>query len=122
MNIEEFKNKLIEEKESLEADLNNLGIPNPNRDDDWFAKPSDTSTVDTRDEVAERMEEMGERKAMENTLEPRLRAVNLALKKIDEGNYGHCEICNEEIDEARLNANPAARTCREHFDQEEILS
>jgi len=122
MNIEELKNKLLEEKKSLEDDLNNLGIANPSRDDDWFAKPSDTDTIETRDEVAERMEEMGERKAMENTLEPRLRAVNLALKKINDGNYGRCEICDQEIDELRLNANPAARTCREHFDQEEILS
>jgi DnaK suppressor protein len=34
-----------------------------------------------------------------------------ALKKIDEGSYGICESCGDEIDEERLIAMPFARLC-----------
>ena len=38
-----------------------------------------------------------------------------ALERIEKGTYGICEVGNEEIEEDRLNANPAARTCKAHL-------
>jgi RNA polymerase-binding transcription factor len=37
--------------------------------------------------------------------------INLALKKMDEGSYGRCEMCEEEINPARLRAHPFAVRC-----------
>jgi len=37
------------------------------------------------------------------------------------GTYGVCEICEETIAPERLQANPAARTCAEHFAEEPNL-
>lgn len=37
--------------------------------------------------------------------------IERALLKLDDGTYGVCERCGERIDEARLDARPAARTC-----------
>ena len=37
--------------------------------------------------------------------------IGLALKKIDEGTYGECESCGEEIAAARLMARPVAQLC-----------
>jgi DnaK suppressor protein len=37
--------------------------------------------------------------------------VEHALRRIDEGTYGHCEHCGGEIDPARLEAFPAATSC-----------
>ena len=49
---------------------------------------------------------------------PRLRDqlddVELALRKLDEGTYGRCEVCGREIGEARLEVMPAARFCIDH--------
>ena len=40
-----------------------------------------------------------------------LAQINLALKKMDEGTYGRCEGCEEEIKPARLRAHPFAVRC-----------
>ena len=37
------------------------------------------------------------------------------LKKIEEGSFGVCEINGDKIEEDRLLANPAARTCKKHL-------
>ncbi len=41
----------------------------------------------------------------------RLLSINEALSKIEEGTYGVCAMCNEEIPEARLIAMPTAKYC-----------
>jgi DnaK suppressor protein len=40
-----------------------------------------------------------------------LQEVEAALTRIGDGSYGSCSDCGEEIDQARLKANPAARRC-----------
>ena len=40
-----------------------------------------------------------------------LKKIDLALKKIDEGSYGLCESCGEEIAVPRLMARPVAQLC-----------
>ncbi|MBE0614900.1 MAG: TraR/DksA family transcriptional regulator [Burkholderiales bacterium] len=40
-----------------------------------------------------------------------LQEVEAALARIDDGSYGDCSDCGEEIGAARLKANPAARRC-----------
>jgi len=48
----------------------------------------------------------------------RLRQVRDALRRIDEGTYGRCAVDAQPIDEARLQAVPWTRYCRQH--QQEI--
>lgn len=40
-----------------------------------------------------------------------LRKIDLALKKIEEGTFGECEMCGEPIAVARLRARPVAQLC-----------
>ncbi len=40
-----------------------------------------------------------------------LEEINEALKKIDNGTYGICEMCEEKIDEERLKIKPHAKYC-----------
>ena len=47
-------------------------------------------------------------------LEAEISDLDAALKKIDEGTYGTCEVCNKEIEPERLEAMPGTRTCIEH--------
>ena len=49
-------------------------------------------------------------------LESEIGDLDAALRKIDEGIYGTCEVCNKEIESERLEAIPGARTCIEHAD------
>lgn len=37
--------------------------------------------------------------------------VESALRRMDEGTYGTCEVCGGEISDARLEAMPAMRLC-----------
>ena len=47
-------------------------------------------------------------------LEAEIEALDAALRKVDEGIYGICEICGREIEAERLEAMPWTRTCIEH--------
>ena len=114
-NIDHFKTFLEAEKAKLIADLSAIAKPNPTNAGDWDTVPGDTEEISMREEVADRLEDNEEREATEKTLEARLREVTAALEKIDVGNYGQCEICQAEIESDRLEANPAATTCKAHI-------
>jgi RNA polymerase-binding protein DksA len=58
--------------------------------------------------------EQGENRTMANQMGDALSEVELALARLDDGTYGTCEVCGNEISEARLEAMPATRYCIEH--------
>jgi RNA polymerase-binding transcription factor DksA len=111
-----YKGKLLEEKARLEAELSTVGRVNPDNPMDWEAisvdKGDDTS--DPNDN-ADAIEDFENNAAILRELEIQLNDVNSALRKIEEGSFGKCEVGGELIDEGRLNANPSARTCTEHM-------
>ena len=47
-------------------------------------------------------------------VEAELADVEHALRRLDEGTYGTCEVCGKPIPEERLEAMPATRLCLEH--------
>lgn len=115
MNNDHFKQKLETEKIRLEELLATVGGKNPNNPGDWEAKPDNSSQIESREDVAEKFEDFEEREATNLNLESRLKDVTDALVKIANGIYGICEISGEPIEEDRLEANPAARTCKKHL-------
>ncbi len=116
MNTDTFKQKLETEKKLLEDELKSVGRRNPANPKDWEAKPADLD-VDPADqnEVADMIEEFENNAAIVKQLEIQYNEVLEALKRITEGKYGICEISGEPIEEERLMANPAARTCTKHM-------
>lgn len=58
--------------------------------------------------------EQGEAKTLAGNLRDQLDDVEAALTKLDDGTYGSCETCGEQIGEARLEAMPATRFCIQH--------
>ena len=48
---------------------------------------------------------------MEKNLRGHLDEIEHALQKFQEGTYGLCDICNQPIDPARLEALPQANLC-----------
>lgn len=116
MDIEIFKNKLEKEKAELETALSSISSQNPQDTSDWQAKPEEDNNEESGyDENADRFEEYGNRNAVVEDLESRLKEVKEALNRIEDGTYGICEVSGEPIEEERLQANPAAKTCMKHL-------
>ncbi len=104
--IEERKKDLLKQKKILEDELSMLATK---QDDSYKAKFP--SFGDKPEENELEVEMYDEDVDAEKKLERMLKETNEALKRIEEGRYGHCENCSEEIDSARLEAYPAATTC-----------
>ena len=118
--VEKHKQQLEALLAQVTAELSNLGVQE-SETGDWIATPEPIDTEADQNEAADRVEEWDERRAILAELENRFNNIKRALKKIEEGTYGICEISGEAIEEERLEANPAARTCTEHMDQEHTL-
>lgn len=116
LDTKHFKELLEKEKETLEKELETVGRKNPSNPADWEAtEPDMGSTGADMNEVADSMEEFGNNKGIMDQLETRLWEVNKALKKIEDGTYGICEVSGEQIELDRLEANPAAATNKAHM-------
>lgn len=119
IDYEYFKTKLEQEKELLEQELAKVGRINPDNPGDWEAKPAlEDKDVSSADEntVADGIEEYEDNAAIVNTLEKRYNDIKSGLDKLKHGVYGICQVCQKEIEVERLEANPSARTCKEHVD------
>ena len=116
IDYEHFKKKLETEKKLLEKELGEVGRRNPDNLSDWEATPTkkDSSQAD-ENTTADNIEDYEENVAIVNTLETRYQDIKTSLDKIKNDKYGLCEICGKEIYTERLEANPSARTCREHM-------
>ena len=116
IDIDYFKDKLEEELILVEKELNDVGRRNPDNKEDWEAEPTEMNheSADSN-ETADNIEEFEGNTAVLKELEMRYNDVKDALAKIENGTYGMCEISSEPIEEERLIANPAARTCKKHM-------
>lgn len=115
--------KLESEKKLLEEELGRLGTKNPDAPGDWVTgKPAGEEFGADRTDNAGVIEEMHENNASMNELEGRYNNVTRALEKFSSGTYGVCEVSGHDIEIARLEANPAARTCMNHMRDESSLA
>jgi RNA polymerase-binding transcription factor DksA len=117
-----FKNKLEEMLLRVTEELNLIANYEESTDN-WEATPVGTE-VGEADENSEAdvVEEWNERRATVSVLETDYRNIVRALEKISAGTYGICEISGNQIEEKRLLANPTARTCVAHMNDEGSLS
>ncbi len=119
-----FKSKLEAEAMEIESELSKIAKKDPTQEENWDATPGGIDTMNPladANEAADQIEELEENKMVTDALEIRHRQIKMALAKMDAGTYGTCEISGEPIEEERLQANPAARTCKEHMSEEEEL-
>lgn len=114
-NAHAYKSKLLAEKELVEKELATVGRQNPTRAGDWEPVAAVDDRPAERDEVADKLESFEENVAIVRQLEARLAEIKDALEHIENGNYGYCVSCKKEIEPERLNANPAATTCKAHL-------
>jgi RNA polymerase-binding protein DksA len=108
--LEHFKQRLMEEKERLTQELQDLGMEDPHQKGHFEATYPETggnSEDDNAQEVAEYADDL----SIENRIEAELKDVDKALEAIDKGTYGTCKYCGRPIDEKRLEARPASSSC-----------
>ncbi len=112
-----LKNKLLAEKTVLLNDLKEIAVvKNRKIPDDWEAVPDQTGSRSADpNEAGDRIESYENNTALVRQLEVRLTEVDQALEKMKTGNYGDCVVCGKKIETDRLEANPAAPTCKEHM-------
>lgn len=116
MDMKHYKTVLEKEKAATEEQLGQIAVFN-RETNKWEATP-DQSMIGEIDEndAADRFEDFEERSSMVQTFQEQLTNINLALQKIENGTYGTCEVGNDHpIEKERLEANPAARTCKAHM-------
>jgi RNA polymerase-binding transcription factor DksA len=116
MDTNKHREALVAEKAKLETELATVGRRNPQNPQDWDAIPGqhDDDRSDENDN-ADALNELVNDEAIVRQLETQLAEVEAALGRIDAGTYGKCEVSGEEIEADRLEANPAARTCKVHM-------
>lgn len=110
-----LKDALEAEKLKLIEELSEIAKPSATNPKDWTTTPGDTQDITMREEVGDRLEDNATREATEKTLEKRFNEVMAALERIENDTYGKCEVCQGVIEGDRLEANPAATTCKAHM-------
>src|SRR3990170_5887140 len=110
--LEFFKNLLNSKLEELVAGAGKAVTTMSSSREESFPDPTDRASLETDRNFLLRVKDR-ERKLITKIQE--------ALKRIDDGSYGVCELCGEEISEKRLEARPVTTCCIECKKEEEEL-
>lgn len=115
MKTEHFRKRLEDEKTKLETEMGSVGRRNPSVPGDWEPIPSEIGMeADLADQADVSMSHENNATILAD-LEARYDTILSALSRIEKKKYGVCEVCDKKIEEARLEADPAATTCVAHL-------
>src|SRR5579864_4831315 len=111
MDLEESRDRLADERSRLEQlrsgfELEHLTDESENESISELSHQAQHQ-ADVGTETFDRERDL----SLLEQVEAELADVEHALRRLDEGSYGTCEACGRPIDEARLEAVPAARFC-----------
>lgn len=107
--IEAYRARLMQEKDSLNNELNELNEGNLSmlQSDMSGETAHDEHLADSGTATFERERDL----TLENNIKDMLVRIDTALVKMDKGTYGVCDRCGSKIDPARLKAVPYANMC-----------
>jgi DnaK suppressor protein len=97
-----FKEKLLERKKEIIKILDDIT--------NEIKELSYDDVCDEGDEATSAMDS-GRKQQIYLKLKEELNEIEIALKKIEEGTYGICEMCEEPINKERLLVKPYAKYC-----------
>ncbi len=109
-----YKVMLEGERDEILNDLKGMAVRDTVTGEFNTVNDASISEADELD-LDNRNEDYEENSALTETLASKLKDVENALAKIENGTYGICEVSGEQIEEARLAVNPSARTCSMHM-------
>ena len=110
---DEFRTLLEQERERLTSAVGFLHDENPGTIEEELGEVgsggTDNHLGDTASATFDRELDQGLEEGAQQTLDE----IAAALKRIDDGTYGICEVCGKPIGDERLRALPWARLCIE---------
>ena len=110
--IATLKTTLLEEKTEIENQLRKFAQKNPAIKGDWTTKQAGIDdSASALDEKAQNVMVYEEHRAIEQSLELRLKEIDETLVRLDQGNYGICTNCKNTIEPKRLAAALAVKYC-----------
>ena len=81
----------------------------------FFEASRDSNADDEHDPEGQTIAfERAQLSAVTDQVREHLAQIDAALRRVEDGSYGVCEVCGGQIDPARLEARPTARTCVQH--------
>lgn len=108
---DDARNRLEDEKERLENVRSTIDLRDLSEESETESlselSSNDQHAADLGTETFNRERDLSILESIENELID----IDHALKRIDEGTYGQCEACNQQISQERLAVLPAARFC-----------
>jgi DnaK suppressor protein len=110
--LERFKKLLLEQREQLQGNQRKALGGDIHLDPDDFPDEIDTASSEVNLQFTGRLRER------EQGL---LAKVDTALRKIEDGEYGECMNCGEDIGVKRLRARPVAELCIDCKSEQEKL-
>ena len=109
--FEKIKHVLLQRKKEVKEQISDVKQKDP-----YMQEYLQDGTINM-DEMEEEVADLQERvtlDAIQEDLAKESKDIDAALKNINEGDYGICEVCGEKISIERLQANPTAKTCIKH--------
>ena len=110
IDIESYRAALLEERQRVERAIANLREDHPGTPDDEAEEISGTSDNHLAETASVTLNREIDYTLEENSGQV-LTEIDSALKRIDDGTYGVCTDCGQEIAPARLEAYPWASLC-----------
>lgn len=99
--LDQFRELLLEEKRKILHHLEDISESS----EESLTLSGDSADIASTEINQAALQKIGKR---EQSL---VKKIDLAIKKIDDGTYGECESCGEQIGFARLMARPVAQLC-----------
>jgi RNA polymerase-binding transcription factor DksA len=112
--LADLETALQAEQAAVEEELADHGKSVDEEGEDWEGSSESEGEEPDGSDAADNMEELGTNVPLVADLKKRHKEIKSALRKMKDGTYGTCDECGEDIDVARLEANPAAATCIRH--------
>ena len=113
MDTDVARQRLMDERERLDgvrSTFDGEGLDQSESESLGELSSYDQHQADVGTETFEREKDL----SILEQVEAELADVEHALRRLDDGTYGTCEVCGKQIPEERLEAMPATRLCLEH--------
>jgi RNA polymerase-binding protein DksA len=110
IDTDRYRTQLLKERERVQTALTHLHDDHAGRLDDEVEEMAGTSDNHLGDLATATLNREIDYSLTDNS-EQMLGAIDAALKRIDDGTYGTCEVCGKEIAQERLEIQPWASLC-----------
>lgn len=107
--LQTIKKQLEEKKKQLEQELSGFAVKDESIEDNY--RSTFPQYGEDEDDNANEVADYSDRLSLEHTLEKNLRDIKSALKSIEDGTYGKCKYCGNEIEKERLQIRPTSSSC-----------